>query len=232
MTNDTGQEISLASSSIERDLGVTIDKDLSFEKHIQTIVKKANQITGLMWRSFEYIDEKTFNLLYKSMIRSHLEYASSVWSPHLWRLAELIESVQRRATKRVPNVKDLDYESRLRKLKLLTLVYRQLRGDLINTYKYIHEYYNTESVLPQTTDNERTRGHKYRLKRITAKNNARRFFFSNRVVCWWNSLPDEVVEAPNIISFKAKFDYYFKDHPVLYNYKALDHPQRPQMTIH
>ena len=91
----------MTESIVEKDLGVTISKDLSFEDHIHSIVKKANQMPGFLWRSFEYIDEETFLPLYKAMIRSHLEYAAPIWSPGKWGLVELIESVQRRATKKV-----------------------------------------------------------------------------------------------------------------------------------
>ena len=55
------------------------------------------------------MDEDMFETLYKSMIRSHLEYAAPVWSPYSWKLADEIEKFQRRATKRVPTLKDLPY---------------------------------------------------------------------------------------------------------------------------
>ena len=74
----------------KKDLGVLIDRGLTFEEHINHIVKKANRLTGLMWRSFSYVDKKVFVTLYKSMIRPHLEYAASIWSPHTWKQAEEI----------------------------------------------------------------------------------------------------------------------------------------------
>ena len=57
------------------------------------------------------------------MIRSHLEYAVSVWNPPHQSLIEKLEKVQKRATKLVLTVKKLCYEERLRKLKLPTLKY-------------------------------------------------------------------------------------------------------------
>ncbi len=66
------------------------------------------------------------------MIRPHLEHAAPVWSLYMWKSAEQIEKVQRQATKQIPGLRDLSYEQRLQILKLPTLVYRRLHGDLIN----------------------------------------------------------------------------------------------------
>ena len=68
---------------VEKDLGVHIDSNLSFEEHIAAKIKKANQIMGLIRKSFTYLDKKSFKRLYTALVRPHLEYAQSVWSPHL-----------------------------------------------------------------------------------------------------------------------------------------------------
>ena len=119
----------------EKDLGVIVDADLSFEDHITAKVKKANQIMGLIRRSFAYLDEKSFVKLYTALVRPHLEYAQSVWSPHLKRFTDLIENVQIRATKLVDHLGNLEYSERLKRLNLPTLAFRRLRGDLIEMYK-------------------------------------------------------------------------------------------------
>ena len=79
----------------EKDLGVLIDNDLQFENHILSKIKTANRITGLVRRNFKNIDFPGFLLLYKSMIRSHLEYAQTVWSPHKVKLIEALEKVRK-----------------------------------------------------------------------------------------------------------------------------------------
>ena len=124
---DGNEEVKLLKSFCEKDLGVYVDSELNFEYHITKIAKKGNQMAGLLWRTFQYIDEDMFKTLYKTMIRSHLEYAAPIWSPYTWKLAEELEKVQRRATKRVPSLAGLKYEKRQRKLKLLTLIYRRIR---------------------------------------------------------------------------------------------------------
>ena len=67
-------------STQENDLGVEIDNKLSFDQHIQEKVKKANMMTGWVRRSFQYMNKFIFNMLYKSPVRSPLEYAAPVWN--------------------------------------------------------------------------------------------------------------------------------------------------------
>jgi hypothetical protein len=94
----------------EKDIGVTIDRHLNFEKHIQTQINKANQIVGLTRRSFVHLDNITFSLLFKALVHPHLEYVSSVWSPYKKKDIEAIENVQKRATRMLPQMKNLNYE--------------------------------------------------------------------------------------------------------------------------
>jgi len=71
------------------------------------------------------------------------------------------------------------------------------------------------------------------IKKILGENKycTRLYSFTNRVVSWWNSLPEEVVMAPTVNGFKTRFDKHMKDHPVVYNYRALDHPLSPTMSV-
>ena len=64
----------------KKDIGVIIDSKLKFQDHINTQVKKANTILGIIKRSFSYIDQERLLILYKSLVRPHLEYASTAWT--------------------------------------------------------------------------------------------------------------------------------------------------------
>ena len=66
--------VRLKVKDVEKDLGVFIDSNLSFEEHISFKVKKANSLMGLIRRSFDYIDKDVFRLLFSSIVRPHLEY--------------------------------------------------------------------------------------------------------------------------------------------------------------
>ena len=99
--------IELTETTEEKDLGVLVDDKLDFGKHIKEIVKKANQRIGLIKRGFDCLDKEMFMNLYPVLIRPLLEYCVQVWSPHKQRDIDLLERVQRRATKIVPALKHL-----------------------------------------------------------------------------------------------------------------------------
>jgi len=123
-----------------KDLGVIIDSNLTFEDYITEKVNKAYCVLGIIKRNFEHISKEAFVLLYKSMVRSHLEFSNSVWSPYRVGLTEKIEKVQKRATKLVQSCKGLGYSERLRVLGIPTLKYRRHRGNMIETYKNFARY--------------------------------------------------------------------------------------------
>jgi len=64
-----------------KDLGVTFDSKLKFDHHINKIVSKSYSLLGLIYRNFKYMTSDTFVMLYKTSVRSHLEYANCVRSP-------------------------------------------------------------------------------------------------------------------------------------------------------
>lgn len=205
----------------EKDLGVTVDMELKFEEHISAKVKKANAIMGLIRRSFSFLDCDLFRRLYTTFVRPHLEYAQSVWSPHLIKQVKMIENVQIRATKLVDGLSDLDYHERLEKLELPTLKYRRARGDMIQLYRHFH-IYDRSTVTPSFQPQCRSsRKHKFQLVWQRPKDGVRglqsnSFYF--RTTQAWNNLPREVVNAPNIDSFKRLLDNTWVNNPMKYNH--------------
>ena len=105
----------LNTTTSEKDVGVTFSPDLKFDLHISNIIKKANKITGIIKRSFSYLDKNIFLKLYKTIIRPNLEYANVIWNPQFKRQSIEIKKVQRRATKMLDNLKNLSYLERLKK---------------------------------------------------------------------------------------------------------------------
>ena len=84
--------------------------------------------------------------LYKSIVRPLLEYGTPVWSPFLMKDIRKIESIQRHATKLVPNISNSSYESRLLEFGLPTLEYRRDRYDMLQVYKVLHDKSNLEDT--------------------------------------------------------------------------------------
>ena len=108
MEEQDGGRISVSKVTEEKDLGIIIDKDLKFQHHIAESVKKANRKLGLIRRSFSCLDKEIFSHLYKSIVRPNLEYGCNIWSVIYKKDAILLENVQRRATKLVPEITGAD----------------------------------------------------------------------------------------------------------------------------
>jgi hypothetical protein len=158
------QSKAISSVSEEKDIGVTFDSKLSFDQHIAAKVKKAKSMVGTIRRSYQFLDNKSFIILYKTLVRCHFDYATSIWSPYLVRHRDIIEGVQRRATKMLPGFKDLEYPERLKRLQLPTMVYRRLRSDMVEVYKLMHGLYDDQVALTLThAHRQDTRGNSYKL---------------------------------------------------------------------
>ena len=109
-----GKDTTMGETTNERDLGVQIDRDLKFDQQMEMVANKANKTLGLIRRSFTYLDGPTMKKLYTSLVRLILEYGNVVWAPTLKRDQQMIENVQRRTMKLVPERKNLEYGDRLR----------------------------------------------------------------------------------------------------------------------
>ena len=79
---------------------------------------------GLIRRTFVFLEKHNFNLLYRSLVRPHIQYGNIVWSPFWKADINLIENVQRRATRFIPEINKLDYQEQLETLDLPALAYR------------------------------------------------------------------------------------------------------------
>ena len=153
------------------------------------------------------MNKSIFLKLYKALVRSHLEYGNVIWNPHLKRQSIQIESIQRRATKLLPECRNMSYDQRLRYLKIYSLKGRRIRGDLIQTYKIFQgiDDIKPDSIFTLATyTSTRNQGNKMRQK--YCKTDIKKFSFSNRVIEKWNKLPKEIKEAPTINTFKNRLD--------------------------
>ena len=193
----------------EKDLGVLVEDNLEFDQHIKGIVGRANRMLGLIKIGFACLDQEVFMNLYPVLVRPQLEYCVQVWSPYKRKHINLIERVQRRATKLVPALRDLPYEERLLRLKLTTLEERRARGDMILTYKLISrkEKINPDKFSKMAMvrgDPEIACGKK--IYRERCKLNKRKYWFSQRVPIKWNNLSKKEVEASSTSVFKKEYD--------------------------
>jgi hypothetical protein len=92
------------------------------------------------------MDKDMFLQLFKSLVRTHLEYGSTVWSVANKKEAIIIENVQRRDTRLIKEIQHLSYGNRLKHLGLPTLQYRRIRADVVETFKIIKVWTKSKST--------------------------------------------------------------------------------------
>ena len=200
----------LGNTRIEKDLGFCIDEELKFHAHVSSAVKKASRMLGLIRATFTCLDTTTMPRLFTTMVRPHLEYGNVIWHPRFRRDSLEIEKIQRRATKLILELKHLPYDKRLRALRLPSLQHRRRRGDMMQTFKILHEIDRIDSkIFFELNTGQSTRGHSQKLVKKHARLGIRQSVFSQRVVNDWNSLPAEVIDSPSLNSFKSRLDKFW-----------------------
>jgi hypothetical protein len=162
-------------------------------------------------------------MLHKSIVRPILEYCSNIWFPLTVYDTDEIEKVQRRATKLLPELRDLPYPERLRKLNLHTLKYRRDRNDMLQTFRIIKgiDCIDINDFFELNTDT-RTRGHAFKLKKLRATSRQRNSCFSFTVVSNWNALSNEAVSSTSLNAFKTQLDKCWRNNPFKFDPKGLE----------
>ena len=195
----------------EKDLGVTISADMKVSEQCGIAASKGNQILGLIRRNITYKGRKLIIPLYKAIVRPHLEYCIQAWRPYRKKDIDTLERIQRRATKMIPELRDLSYEERLKECGLTTLETRRLRGDQIEVFKILNGYENIDrNMFFSLKKDSRTRGHEVKLVKDQCRLDIRKHSFSQRTINEWNKLSTDCVTASSVNMFKNKVDTYLR----------------------
>jgi len=147
------------------------------------------------------------------IVRPHLEYCTSAWSPHYNKDKQLLERIQHRFTRMLPGMKELPYSQRLRKVGLWSVEARRYRSDIIEVYKMLHgkPADNFDSLF-ELDKFGRTRGHSLKLKKRRINTDLRQHkFFSERIVDIWNALEDKLVCSSSLNVFKYGLHQLWKN---------------------
>ena len=129
-------------------------------------------------------------LLYKSLVRPHLEYYIQAWRPHLQKDINILEKVQRRDTRMIYNFGCLTYEESLLRLKLTTFETRRLRSNLLEVLKMFKGFDDVDCNDFFIISSGLFRGHSLKLLKSRFNTNCDKFLISNKIVNEWNLLPD------------------------------------------
>lgn len=187
-----------------RDLGVLINDNLSFSSHCTFIMKKSLKVSGLIRKSFTSRDPNLLLQAFKTYVRPILEYSSVVWSPFLVKDINNIEKVQRRFTKTLFKNKNLTYEERLVILKLETLEKRRLYFDLCSAYDITCLHYLPSEMFFTFNKNNTRANNSFKMIVNRSTTNSRKNDFCNRIVPFWNMLPETIIRAQNRKKFYSK----------------------------
>ena len=199
-------------SSVEKqkDLGVTISQDLKSENHTMECVTKANKMVGMIRRTFSFMDKDMLAQLIKTFVRPHLEYGQQACSPYLEKDIQKLEGVQRRATKLLKSIENMEYKDRLKHLNIYSIEDRLMRGDMILMYRIMTEDININRRRLFVVKDSKTRGHHLKVHYgPTSKLDIRHKFFSQRVIGPWNKLPPYVVSSKTVDTFKINYDKWY-----------------------
>ena len=226
-----------------RDLGVTVSSDGTFKKHITNVVTSANLMCGWILRTFITRDKQTMLTLWKSLVRSKIDYCCQLWCPIKAGDIQRIEQIQRSFIRKISGMQGLSYWEQLSALSLYSLERRRERYIILYVWRII------ENMTPNFNDPERggikvnlnpRRGRTCTIPGINRQVSAaiqriRYSSFAIRGPKLFNSLPKELRNTTGcpLDFFKMKLDKYLKyvpDEPLVVGYTMYRRAESNSLT--
>ena len=152
-----------------------------YQSSVELQRRRKTNCFGLFRRNIVY--KKKVITLYKTIVRPHLECCINAWRPYRKKDIDILESVQRRATKIIQTLRNISYEMRLRECELTTLESRRLREvfKILNRNEIIDR-----NIVFSVKEKRRTRGHEITLAKKPCRQGIRKLSFSQRTISEWN----------------------------------------------
>ena len=202
-----------------RDLGVNITPTLTWSPHINIIADSSRRLISWVLSVFKDRSENTMMCLYKTLIRSRIEYCSPLWNPSKQEDIKSLESVQRLFTSKISGLSDYSYYDRLKILRIQSLQRRRERFIILVMWKIINK------VIPNDIDIKVTHSERRGIKvkvpplNMDATQRARSLYETSFAIVGpklWNCIPHRISKLTNKDSFKvalSKFMMQITDEP-------------------
>ena len=200
-----------------RDLGVILSENGKFEDHLEKVSKKVRQKVGWICRSFQTRRTDVMKHLWKTLVQCHVDYCSQLYKPGQAQGLQMIERLFYNFTSKIPEIRDLDYWSRLQALKMYSQERRMERYRIIYIWKIL------KGLVPNcgvqlSLDNERL-GRKVLIPSL--KRNGRKAIQTLREQCFqingarlFNCLPKQLRNINTCQEdFKEALDKYLSSVP-------------------
>ena len=187
-------------------LGVNIDKNLTFNEHVSTLLKRANQKLHALMRISKLLGEDKLKLVMKTFIESQFNYCPLLWMFCSRTINNKINKLHERALRVVYKNDNLTFQQLLEKDKSFTIHERNLQKLAIEMYKVKHKM----SPLPvQEIFKPKTNSYDLRNKIEWEKAKVRTVNNGTETIRFrgpetWELLPDDIKEASSLSEFKRK----------------------------
>ena len=196
----------------EKDLGVIVDNQLTFRTQAASAAKRANRVLSCIRRTIKYKEQDMIIPLYNALVRPILEYGNVIWDPRFREDQKLIERVQKRATRMIPSVRELDYTARLEALKLPSLQHRRRRGDMIQAYNIFsgRDRVDAQKLFPEHESSTMQMSQMENLQASTKIGTTKALFHLQSSKGLEPSIAPNIIEAETLDQFKARLDKYWQ----------------------
>ena len=198
-------------------LGLTITSDLNWNKHINQVTGKANQMLGFVKRNIRTRSENIKTKAYKALVRPRLEYCASVWDPHTQSATQKVEMVQRRAARyvlrRYHNTSSVS--GMLQQLQWPTLAQRRCCLRLTMIYKITNHIVAIDPTPYMTPHHTSTRTNSLSFLPYRCNTEAFKHTFFPKSIPQWNNLPNTIVISPSLDTFKTAVSQHIWSLPSL-----------------
>ena len=215
-THGTRARVSIGPSIMEMDLGVLVDTDLQFSKHVEEQVNKANRTLGLIRRSFQFLNRESMKLIFSALSETTLRV----------RICCLGATLSKRQTfnRRCPEMGNKNSPHSQRSwIQWKTQVHEFAKYEVPSgkgwhdwdIYKYTRTVQCQQQSLEKGCRVNNKRAQTYKLKKSSRYTSLHQHFFSFRVVDSWNSLPPDVLRDPSSQAFKNWLDSIWSERKFL-----------------